>query len=226
LTINRSRELNGELSRRALVMAALACATGAAAAPVNGVRRSLVFEVWRNRQKIGGHTVDFRGTSGDFVAVIEARMTVSLGPFPVFRYLHQATETWRDGRFASLESHTYSNGKREQVSAIAGPAGVAITTLAGKTVVAPAVALPLTHWNPKAFDGPMFNPQTGALIHEAVSRQSGQSARLADGQSVSATRVTLAGEAQIIDWYDLQGAWTALRGRVSDGSFLDYLRAA
>ena len=71
----------------------------------------------------------------------------------------------------------------------------------------------------------MFNPQTGAVIHETISRQPG-TARLADGRSVAATRVTLAGEAQIVDWYDAQGAWTALRGKVADGSFVDYLRVA
>lgn len=207
--------------------AGLAVAGGALASPAGGEgRQGLAFEVWRNGQKIGRHRVDFRGTASDFAVTIDAQMLVSLGPLPVFRYRHQATETWRGGRFASLQSHTTSNARREQVSAIAGAGGVAITTRAGRSLLAPAGALPLTHWNPKAFDGPMFNPQTGAVIHETVSRLPGQAARLANGRSVSATRVTLTGEAQIVDWYDLQGAWTALRGKVSDGSFVDYLRVA
>jgi hypothetical protein len=214
------------LPRRALLVLGLMSVAGHALANPVGRRTPLVFEVWRNRQKIGRHTVTFSGTASDFVVAIEARMVVSLGPLPVFRYQHQATETWRGGRFSALQSHTTSNNKHEQVSALAGPQGVTITTAGGKSLVAAAGAQPLTHWNPKAFDGPMFNPQTGAVIHETVSRAPGQTATLANGRAVSATRVTLAGEAQIVDWYDLQGAWTALRGKVSDGSYVDYRRVA
>lgn len=214
------------LSRRSLIAAAVAGAGHAVAAPPGGGRRALAFEVWRERQKIGSHTVTFQGGDSDFTVSTQARMVVSLGPLPVFRYQHQATETWRGGRFAALQSHTVSNGKREQVSAVAGPSGVTIRTLAGRTTLAPAGALPLTHWNPKAFDGPLFNPQTGAVVRETVSRQAGQSTQLADGRAVSATRVVLAGDAQITDWYDLQSVWTGLRGKVSDGSYVDYRRIA
>ena len=34
----------------------------------------------------------------------------------------------------------------------------------------------------------------------------------------------MAGEAQIDNWYDEAGVWTALRGRLDDGSTMDYRR--
>jgi hypothetical protein len=90
----------------------------------------------------------------------------------------------------------------------------------------PASAMPLTHWNPRALQEPMFNPQTGVAVHESVSRQAGQMARMGDGRMVPATRYTLTGDAQIVDWYDANGTWVALRGKAPDGSFLDYRRSA
>ena len=187
--------------------------------------RSLAFEVWRSGQRLGTHRVAFAGSDQDFVATIDAQMELKLGALTLFRYRHQAAETWRGGRFASLTSRTVSNGKVEQVVAQAGPGGVAITIGGGKRLMASAGAHPLTHWNPAVLQGSLFNPETGKPLRESVVRSDGQSLALADGRRVSATRFTLAGDADIVDWY-ASGVWTALRGRLWDGSYVEYRRAA
>jgi len=214
------------LTRRTLLAASFASASlGAARAQSSRPNGRLVFAVWRNNSNIGRHSLTFSGGEQDFAVAIDAVMAVSLGPVPLFKYHHQATETWRGGQFVELQSHTTSNGKLESVSAVRGPDGVTIRTGAGVHAM-PAAAMPLTHWNPRALQGPLFNPQTGAAMHESVSRQSGQTARMGDGRMAPATRYTLAGDAQIVDWYDANGTWVALRGKAPDGSFLDYRRSA
>ena len=72
----------------------------------------------------------------------------------------------------------------------------------------------------------MFNPQTGALTHERVSRSPDETVRLADGRSVSATRYAMTGDVELSDWYDGKDVWTALRGKLPDGSYIDYRRVA
>jgi hypothetical protein len=232
-----------ELTRRALLATGLAstgvASTGLIAAQAQTLAQTLeptptlalrpmgrlVFAVWRNKTEIGRHSLTFSGGDKDFVVAIDAVMSVGLGPITVFKYHHQATETWRDGAFASLQSHTLSNGKAEQVAAVRGPGGVMVKTLTGSHLL-PATAMPLTHWSPRALQEPLFNPQTGAAMREAVARQPGQTARLADGRAVPATRYTLSGEADIVDWYDMGGTWVALHGKAPDGSWLDYRRTA
>jgi hypothetical protein len=213
-----------ELTRRSLLAATIATAgvTGAGAQALRPAGR-LVFTVWRNKANIGRHSLSFSGGDKDFIVAIDAVMAVGLGPIALFKYHHQATETWRGGQFAELQSHTTSNGKLDSVSAIRGPNGVIIKTQAGVHTMPPA-AMPLTHWSPRALEGPLFNPQTGAPLHESVSRQPGQTAWMANGRPVPATRYTLAGDADIADWYDAGGVWVALRGKAPDGSFLDYKR--
>jgi hypothetical protein len=214
------------LTRRTLLAASIASASlGAAHAQSLRPNGRLVFAVWRDNSQIGRHSVAFSGDDQDFVVTIDAVMAVSLGPVPLFKYHHQATETWRGGQFVELQSHTTSNGKSEHVSAVHSADGVTIRTEAGVHGM-PASAMPLTHWNPRALQGPLFNPQTGAAVRESVSRQSGQLARMGDGRMVPATRYTLSGDAQIVDWYDAGGVWVALRGKAPDGSFLDYRRSA
>ncbi len=216
------------LSRRILLGAGLASALPLRpqAQTPPPPRLPLSFQIWRNGTMIGGHKVEFQGDDQDFVVAIEAHMLVKFGPIPVFRYEHQGQETWRGGRFLTLETHTTTNGRREQLTAMRSETGVRISTGEDRSTTSPAGAHPLTHWNWSVLETPLFNPQTGAAVHDAVVRSAGQSARLADGRAVPATRYVLSGQADITDWYDERGAWTGLRGKAPDGSFIDYRRVA
>ena len=208
--------------RRAFALSAGALLTPAAAfAQASG---RTVFEVWRNGDKIGSHSVDITDAAGVRTARIAAEMTVRLGPVPVFRYRHSAVETWSAGRFSSLDARTTSNGKLETVNARREGGSVRILRNRGAPVVAPPEAAPLTHWNREVLAGPLFNPQTGQVAKERVTRREGDSVRLADGRTIPATRYALTGDAEIIDWYDAQGRWAGLRGKADDNSWIDYRR--
>jgi hypothetical protein len=210
--------------RTMLVLGAAAASFAVRAQSAPPALRRLVFEVWRGKRVIGRHSLTFSGGDKDFAVSIVADMAVNLGPVAIFRYRHRATETWRGGRFAELNSQTSTNGKQEQVTAVRVPEGVVVRTLASQRTLSPA-ALPLTHWNEHALVGPLFNPQTGSPMRESVTRQPGQVLPLANARSVVATRYALLGDANIVDWYDADGVWTALRGKVGDGSYIDYRRA-
>jgi hypothetical protein len=183
--------------------------------------RRLTFSVWRDAQQIGRHSLVFRGDARDFQVEIDATMAVRLGPLTLFQYHHQATEVWRGGAFAALTSRSVTNGRREQVSATASSGGVTVGTLGGERELA-ANTLPLTHWNARALAGPLFNPQTGALMRESITRRAGQVLRKPDGRSLISTAYVLSGDAEITDWYDANGVWVALRAKAPDGSVIDY----
>ncbi|MDP1873276.1 DUF6134 family protein [Phenylobacterium sp.] len=211
------------LSRRSLLGASLGAlvAPGAlAAVPSNG---RLAFAVFRGKDKVGEHLMRFTRSGGVTTVSTEVEMRVRLGPIPVFRYAHTATERWRGDSFASLTTRTETNGKVEQVEAEASASGVAIEGPGGR-LAAPASAAPLTHWNTAAFARPLFNPQLGKLMRIRATRVGADSVQLANGQSVPATRWTLRGEAEIDNWYDSTGAWAGLRGKLEDGSTMIYRR--
>ncbi|WP_300573032.1 DUF6134 family protein [Phenylobacterium sp.] len=210
------------LTRRSLIIAgASALATPAfAAVPANG---RLAFAVFRGQDKVGEHLMRFSPSGSGLTVSTEVEMRVKLGPIPVFRYAHTATERWRDNRFASLATRTDTNGKVEQVKAEATGSGVAIEGPSGR-LTAPAAAAPLTHWNAAALSGPLFNPQLGKIMKVRTARAGRESVQLADGRSIPATRWTLRGEAEIDNWYDAAGAWAGLRGRLEDGSTMIYRR--
>ena len=157
------------LSRRSLIIvgASALVAPGAfAAAPANG---RLAFAVFRGKDKVGEHVMGFTRSGAGLTVSTEVEMRVKLGPIPVFRYAHTATERWREDRFASLTTRTDTNGKVEQVTAAATASGVAIEGPAGR-LTAPASAAPLTHWNSAALQGPLFNPQLGKIMKVRAAR--------------------------------------------------------
>ena len=98
----------------------------------------------------------------------------------------------------------------ERVSARRTEAGVIIET-AKDRITGPAGVRPFTHWNPEVFSGPLFNPQEGKLLKVTARK-------------VSARQWAVRGEAEIDDFYDEAGVWTALRGKLQDGSRIEYRR--
>ncbi len=90
--------------------------------------------------------------------------------------------------------------------------------------VAPADTLPLTHWNRFAYQGPLFDPQTGKMVKETLVSRSDDMIQLADGSSVKATRWSVTGDGVMDDYYDAAGVWTGLHVKVQDGSHVEYLR--
>ena len=197
-----------QIDRRGLIVGGLSLGLvpGAALA----LPPKVTFAVFRNGSRIGEHAMTFSGDEMNRVASAEAAFTVKLGPVPVYRYKHRAIERYRNGRFASIETSTDDNGKKLKVTAEAGASGVMIEGPAGK-VRAPADAAPLSHWNPAVFGRPLFNQQEGKLL------------------KVTATQVKpghwqVRGEAEIDDFYDAQGNWLALKGKLEDGSRMEYRR--
>ncbi|HVI33346.1 DUF6134 family protein [Phenylobacterium sp.] len=201
-----------DLSRRSLlaVAAGLAASPAWAAPPAGG---RLAFAVFRKQARVGEHRMVFTRTGGLLEVVTEADMRLSVGPIPFVRYSHRARERWRDGRFESLETSSSTNGKRDRVDARREGEAVLIVTPRGERRVSARTA-PLTHWNPAILEGPLFNPQTGAPLKLTTRREA----------VPPGARWLIRGEAEIDNWYDQAGVWQALRGKLPDGSWMEYRR--
>ena len=196
------------VGRRELILGGmgLALVPGAALA----VPARLAFQVFRNGSKVGEHVVAFTGDDSARTATTNVNMTVKIGPVPVYKYKHQAIEKWIDGKWASCDTTTNGNGKVTTVAArqmggyvqINGPAGA---------VRGPANALPFSHWNQGNFGKPLFNQQEGKMLKVTCTQ-------------VGAGHWQVRGEAQIDDVYDAAGNWTGLKGKLEDGSDMEYRR--
>lgn len=196
------------VGRRELILGAagLVLAPGAALAAPN----RLAFQVFRNGTKVGEHLITFMGDDDARTISTEVSMTVKIGPVPVYRYKHSATEKWAGGKWASIDTTTNGNGKITKASARAMGSYVQINGPAGAQR-APANALPLSHWNQANFNNPLFNQQEGKMLKVRCTK-------------VGPGHWSVRGDAEIDDFYDAAGNWLSLKGKLEDGSSMEYKR--
>jgi hypothetical protein len=189
--------------------------------PTGGV---LTFDIYLGQSHLGRHSMTFNRDGGALAVESHVDMLFKLGPISLVRYSHHALESWTAGRFDHLETSTVTNGRKQAVRAHKAEGAVLIEPAEGAAYTADAGLLPLTHWNRQIMDAPLFNPQDGKLLRERATPKGVDKVALANGRQVTATRYSLTGDTQIDDWYDDAGVWTALRGRLWDGSVLTYRR--
>jgi len=195
------------VGRRELIVAGVGLLVPgiASAAPAR-----LAFQVFRNGTKVGEHQMSFAGDDDDRTITTNVDMVVKVGPVPVYKYRHNATERWAAGKFVSIDATTNGNGKIQKTSARAMPGFVQITGPKG-AVKGPADAVPLSHWNQASFGKPLFNQQEAKMLKVTCTR-------------VKSGHWQVRGEAEIDDFYDASGNWLALQGKLEDGSKMEYRR--
>ena len=124
----------------------------------------------------------------------------------------------------ALDSATSANVSHQSMTARRGADGLRIEPSGADPYVISGDALPLTHWNRFAYQGPLFDPQAGKLLKLSLVSRGDDMVQLADGSSVKAVRWTVAGDGMMDDYYDANGVWTGLHVKVQDGSQVQYLR--
>jgi len=209
-------------TRRATILG-MASGLTAGARAATATEPTLSFRVLRNDSQIGTHVLTFATTDGLRTIRVATDIRVGLGPVTFYRYTHRAEERWRDGLFVGLDAETNDDGtigrtmiRREGTSLIAE----------GREAPAyqpPPEALPMTHWNRKALDGPLISTQSGRLLRPVVTRLGPSSVATAKGD-ITADRFSLRGDPDLDTWYDQAGTWAGMQLTARDGSTIRYQR--
>jgi hypothetical protein len=173
---------------------------------------------------IGTHMLDFQLSDNTVTVTIAADVLFTLGPIPLVRYTHRATEVWRNGRLESLEAHTDRNGRDLHMSAQRIAAGLQVQGSGTAPYIAPEDALPTTYWNSRMLRVPMIGTQDGILVHPKVIEKPIEPVRLASGAEAAARCYSLTGDLDLDLWYTGDGNWMSMRFTVADGSVINYER--
>ena len=184
----------------------------------------LAFSVLREGSDIGSHVVTFARNGDELTVRVAIDLVVRLGPVPVYRYEHRATELWNGAGFRSLEAQTNDDGKRMSVKAQRLANAVSVESSNKGNYEAPANALPSTHWNRRMLDGPFFNTQTGELLSNAVTPRGTATVETSSGRKISVRRFEIVGPITLESWYDDQQTWAGLQFKGKDGSQVVYKR--
>ena len=207
------------ITRRAALSGAavLLCAGMAPVLPVPPGNH-LGFRVIRKGSDIGLHVLDF-ARDGDWLTVkIAADIAVKFGPITLYSYVHRATERWRGRDLESMETSTQEDGTITRVSLRRVDTGLAVESTRFPSYVAPANALPASHWNEKMLDGPVINTEHGKLLRPHVTMLNEEPVPTASGGTVEARHFAVRGDANIDTWYDDTPTWVGLRFTSHEGA--------
>lgn len=162
----------------------------------------LEFEVLRQGQPFGRHTVTVSEVNGALVAESQARLRATLGPVAVFRYEQTCRETWRDGALQDLACTTQRNNRRTNV--VAAPnAGAMRVTARGVETAFPLTAMPSNWWSkPPASVREFINTETGTRMPVRITRIGRETYN-----GIDAERVRVQGTLTLDLWYDDAGRW-------------------
>ena len=185
----------------------------------------VAFKVMRKGAHIGQHSLRFEQDGDTLTVHVEVRITVHVGPVPVYHHVQRCTEHWKGDRFVGLESATTSNVSSQTVTARRTADGVRIEPAKAVSPTPPLPSIPAAHpLEPLRLSGPAVRPQGGKPLKETLVTRADDTIPLADGSMVRVTRWSVTGDGVMDDYYDASGVWAGLHVKVRDGSQVEYLR--
>ncbi len=210
------------LTRRGLLAGSAALTAVSAAGPVRGnyvwqPNGTLTYRVSADDSEIGSLVVNFAPSGAELTVRTQVSISFNVAFVTVFRYEHQAVETWRDGRLVAFTSETDDDGKPHRVDGFATEDGFQINGPEG-TYQAPADVMSASYWNNDILTRSLlFDPQDGEL-HSQTIHGSGRETIRAGGRPIQAIRYDITAKQRGFVWYEDSGRWLAssfVRGGVA-----------
>lgn len=231
---------------RSLTAAFALIAAGTVASPVFAGEfpygQSLAFDVYRNGQPIGQHTLTFKQDGSNRTVTVAVDFTVKALGVIAYRYHHDSKEVWSSNALQALEARTDDNGKQYRVSVKRGNDGLTVERHSPTVVAAaaandqglqpssfarellPANLMPTTHWNVgQVGQSTLLNTQYGTKAKTQVTTLGREPVKLSNGTTVEATRYRYTGDIRMDQWFDDHGRWVKAAFPAPDGSSIDYV---
>lgn len=191
-------------------------------APWDLYPKGLTFDVKRNGDRVGRHTVAFKRI-GKAKFQVNSMMTVSvtLLSIPVYRYRYISETAWQDGQMTRLMAEQDDDGDVSRVRAVRQ--GQTWTITGPKARVQSENPLyPTDHWHFGVIkQTEVLDTLTGKITDVTITP--GEVDRIrAQGRSVNATPYRYTGDINTTVWYDHAGRWVKMAFEAGEGSNMEY----
>ena len=204
--------------------------------------QTLAFNVFRNGQEIGRHTLTFESDGPNRVVTVAINFGVKAMGITAYRYTHADREVWNGDTLQALDSQTDDNGKKYKVHVQRGAKGLTVERQAPADAInastadqglqppliehelLPADILPTSHWNiAQVKRSVLLNTQYGTLARVQVTPMGREPVKTATGATIEATRYHYTGDIRMDQWFDDRGRWVKGMFAAPDGSTIDYV---
>ena len=179
------------------------------------------FRVLLDGREVGWHRYVVRGDGASTKVESRAQFDVRFLLLNAYSYRHTARERWRGACLDELESRTETNGRVEEVAAVAYDDAVVVDGPSGDARL-PGCVMSFAYWDPRILRATrLLNSQTGELLPVSVAERGTERVNVA-GRNVAATRHRLSAPNLQIDLWYADGRWVALEAPTPGGRTLRY----
>ena len=179
------------------------------------------FRVLLDGKEVGWHRYVVRGDGASTEVESRAQFDVRFLLLNAYSYRHTARERWRGACLDELESRTETNGRVEEVAAVAYDDAVVVDGPSGDARL-PGCVMSFAYWDPRILRATrLLNSQTGELLPVSVAQRGTERVSVA-GRTVAATRHRLSAPNLQIDLWYADGRWVALEAPTPGGRTLRY----
>jgi Family of unknown function (DUF6134) len=179
------------------------------------------FRVLLDGKEVGWHRYVVRGDGASTEVESRAQFDVRFLLLNAYSYRHTARERWRGACLDELESRTETNGRVEEVAAVANDDAVVVDGPSGDARL-PGCVMSFAYWDPRILRATrLLNSQTGELLPVSVAQRGTERVSVA-GRTVAATRHRLSAPNLQIDLWYADGRWVALEAPTPGGRTLRY----
>jgi hypothetical protein len=179
------------------------------------------FRVLLDGKEVGWHRYVVRGDGATAEVESRAQFDVRFLLLNAYSYRHTARERWRGACLDELESRTETNGRVEQVAAVANDDAMLVDGPSGDARLAGCV-MSFAYWDPRILRATrLLNSQTGELLPVSIAERGTERVSVA-GRTVAATRHRLSAPNLQIDLWYADGRWVALEAPTPGGRTLRY----
>ena len=179
------------------------------------------YDIFRNDQRVGTHTVKRMRSDDELVVVIRTRIRITLIGFELYRFHYEARVDWDESGLLSLSVQVDDDGKQAVMEG--KRQDNKFQWKYGQSQASYSMPVyPTNHWNAAVLEhDAVLNTLTGKINKVDITRDSSGSSAQEIGLS-SATRYRYEGQLQLTSWYSDEGDWLAMRFIAKDGSVIDY----
>jgi hypothetical protein len=203
------------------VLAGVASSATVVPATAFATEREWHFRVWLDDQEVGWHHYLVRDRGDATEVESRAQFDVRFLFLNAYRYRHEARERWRGACLDELESRTVTNGRVEQVEALAADESLKVTRPSGEARLAGCV-MTFAYWDPRILEADrLLNSQTGEWLPVQIEARGSERVTVA-GRDVPAARHRLSAPDLQIDLWYADGHWVALEAPLPGGRTLRY----
>jgi Family of unknown function (DUF6134) len=179
------------------------------------------FRVLLDGKEVGWHRYVVRGNGAGTEVESRAQFDVRFLLLNAYSYRHTARERWRGACLDELESRTETNGRVEEVAAVANDDAMLVDGPSGDARL-PGCVMSFAYWDPRILRATrLLNSQTGELVPVSIAERGTERVSVA-GRTVAATRHRLSAPNLQIDLWYADGRWVALEAPTPGGRTLRY----